>query len=676
MVDLAEILQSNSLDKRELLNSMPLGEIVAELPVIFSSSNENVACKGLEVLKLICEGSREPEQAKLMVSTALYALENPSPDVHARALDLLKRFAAPLDPAFAEELRQRLDNIATPQRPAAESLLATARGAKIIFEHLQSEAEVLAELETECANLDERWRRLAGCDQALSVAKGEQRLLEPLKFAATDVARLDPSARFQSIREPDELMDLFMRGFNMHLTEAEIERVLDGVSNTPKPPDTGDYWEARLSGLSARAKRESGFLGAVALAWAFGTPPEKDQFFENLLHKRVIAVANQLGEGKKVYLLATPTHSGSWIDPRVLVERAKQIDDVDKETTLLEQVQSLLRLAPEHRDAALSAAGQVNGEYGRALRFALGSRSELYGDNIPLWVAAIRARNPLTEPYCMKVKLKARDYPSITRCLSPSSFETETAILIEEYLESRPGTHEMVALIGDMDIGNIRSPLCTEVFWARQFREVSESRESSNNYWQEDGWEHLFDPDLPIGGMAMHSLIYALNAICSDARAVSTKILIRAIYDGRIDGVMIGTTVADHYSDLLSALWLEALHEVACASPLHAEVIHCALETILAANPFIAGKPDNILLRELLLLSVKIGYGITSDTARNYLDTIEEETAAREVANELLAIQISQFPRSAKICGVNALRERIKRANRWQAWHRATSAYS
>jgi hypothetical protein len=675
MVDLADILQKDSLDKRELVNSIPAAVIVAELPLIFSSYGEDVACKGLDVLKLICEGSKEPGQARLMVSTALYAFENSSIDVHARALELLKRFALPLDTYFAEELKQRLDSIASSHRPTAEALLATTYGARKQSGgefSVEADSLNLEELIAQYNSLDEHWRSLAGCKDALDAATGKKRLIPALKFKAKDVVRLDPALPFQPIRDRDELMDLMMRGLSGQLTEAEVERVLDAVAHTPPPPD-GDYWEARLSALSARAKNsEGGFLAQVALAWAFGTQPEKDQFFEHLLHKRVVDVARQLATGRKVHLLATPTHGGFWIDARILVERARKVKDIDTNTTMLEQVQSLLCLAPDHHDQALSAAESLPGEFGCALRYALGSNKETFGENTPLWVAAIRARMPFTEPYCMKIKLKARDFQSINRCLSPADFRSEPAILIEEYLDPRPGTHEMAALIGDLDVGNIRSPLCTELFWARQFRDASENRESSNAYWQEDGWQLLYDPDQVVGGMTMHALVFALNAVCSEARSVSVKLLIRAIQDGRIDGVMLGTTIADHYSDILSTLWVGGLHEVAKHSPLHAQVVHHALEIILGQIATPDENPDSVLLRELLKLSIKIDFGIASDTARNYLDALGGADTAKDLAKELLDYPIDEDSGFSREAGLIALQERIKRATRWQAWHNAT----
>lgn len=677
MDDLSDILRNEALEIRELVGSLNQMAIVAELPLLFSTEDAALVLKGLDVLVLFCESTRDPKQAKLIVSTALYALENESAEVHARTLAVLKRFACPLDAAFAEELRQRLDQIHSSQRPLAEALIATTgsgvqrSGASIESDSTDGASDSLEELLKQYNKIDERWRNLAGCVNALEVARGDAPVVEASQFGAADVVRLDPNGRFQSIREQDELVDLFMHGFEVQLLEHEVERLLDGTARIAPPVD-GDYWEARLAALRVRAKQKCNYIGTLGLAWAFAINPEQDQYIESLIHKRVNAVAADLANHRAVFLLATPTHSGLWIDARILVDRANNIADIDNATTVIEQVQALLRLAPDHRDEALSKAQHLKGEFGSALRYALGSETESFGTNVPVWVAAIRARVPLTEPYCMLAKLTAREHQQIARCLSPESFETETAKLLRQYIDSQTASHEMVALIGDMDIGNIKSPLCTEVYWARQFRAASESRDSGSNYWQEDRWEQLFESDTPIGGMALHSLIYGLAVASPEARMVAINALTKIIFDGRVDGRMVATILGDHFSDLNTKLWLDALHAISRVSALHAHVVHVALEMLLSMAPIPDTNPQVVILDALCEISRRINLGITSDTARNYLHALKDGGTAEKLAQDLLQISSSDDGENAKSAGLIALKERIKRATRWQDWHSAT----
>ena len=63
---------------------------------------------------------------------------------------------------------------------------------------------------------------------------------------------------------------------------------------------------------------------------------------------------------------------------------------------LSDQILALLRLAPDHRAEALEAARNIAGEWGAALRYALGG-SEPIGKTAALWIAAARARAPFED---------------------------------------------------------------------------------------------------------------------------------------------------------------------------------------------------------------------------------------------------------------------------------------
>src|SRR5581483_3581534 len=140
-------------------------------------------------------------------------------------------------------------------------------------------------------------------------------------------------------------------------------------------------------------------LCALAVFWLTGeappAPPARKGGKEarsvlDFLSARVQEIAARAREGEARPLLAAPTHRGGWIDPVVRVERARACPDADR----LDQVQALLRLAPENRAAALRKAGKLPGELGAALRHALGTKESAVGPTAALWVAAARARDP------------------------------------------------------------------------------------------------------------------------------------------------------------------------------------------------------------------------------------------------------------------------------------------
>src|SRR5262249_7226080 len=63
-------------------------------------------------------------------------------------------------------------------------------------------------------------------------------------------------------------------------------------------------------------------------------------------------------------LLAAPTHRRGWIDPRELVRRLKETQSERLNLRKADLIQSLLRLAPDHRNAALAQAADIPGPCG------------------------------------------------------------------------------------------------------------------------------------------------------------------------------------------------------------------------------------------------------------------------------------------------------------------------
>ena len=70
------------------------------------------------------------------------------------------------------------------------------------------------------------------------------------------------------------------------------------------------------------------------------------------------------------------------------------LPDWQRYPDLCDIIQALLRLAPDGRMEALQRAGDLPGEAGAALRYALGANDVEIGPTLPLWVAAARARAP------------------------------------------------------------------------------------------------------------------------------------------------------------------------------------------------------------------------------------------------------------------------------------------
>ena len=139
-------------------------------------------------------------------------------------------------------------------------------------------------------------------------------------------------------------------------------------------------------------------LHDVCLAWA-GTRPE-NVAVEADDPTAVIALRNQsiieaILSGEERIQYSAPTHAGCWIDPVTVVERSLAAVDANapKSLGLADQCLALLRLAPDNRRQALTAASGLEGDWGLAVRYALGDDGPLC--RTPgLAVAAARSRAP------------------------------------------------------------------------------------------------------------------------------------------------------------------------------------------------------------------------------------------------------------------------------------------
>ena len=164
----------------------------------------------------------------------------------------------------------------------------------------------------------------------------------------------------------------------------KLEWVLDGVSRlcATRPPD----FERLTAPLRKRAEH---FLGryrracfaayavrpafcGLARAWLGGEPPAPDTTrapgLAGFLGARVYEIAVRAAARNARPLLAAPTHPGGSLDPEALVARMDAVDEPDP----LDLIQALLRLDGRGRAAALESARRLQGEAGRAVRYAPG----------------------------------------------------------------------------------------------------------------------------------------------------------------------------------------------------------------------------------------------------------------------------------------------------------------
>ena len=111
---------------------------------------------------------------------------------------------------------------------------------------------------------------------------------------------------------------------------------------------------------------------------------------------RLTALAQRVVKRIAAPLLAAPTHRGGWIDPLVWVERWRRLIELKVDVPEVELSQSLLRLAPDGRPAALERAREIECPLCEVIVWVLGGTVDAAAaKRTPaVWIAASRCRDP------------------------------------------------------------------------------------------------------------------------------------------------------------------------------------------------------------------------------------------------------------------------------------------
>ena len=676
--------------------------------------------------------ARAPGTAPQAAHAAVSALAHTAPEVQAAALAVITRLADARDAALVERLRSAVDHLAPSNQAELSAWLAkatTAAGPAIAGVGAAGGAAVeLADLIHRARAVGEPWRRLAGIDAALAalsdgVAGVAAIALNPLAVPRL-VRPLAPIVRLE------ELVDGALAAIEGGRPADELERVVDGIARLCRlrPPD----FEALAAPLRRRAidrVTEAGkgtsmtgsawpFVGqsslvdlmALVVVW-LESPGEREVRWEGesldwrqliavsvralpanmtspvlFLSTRLKLLAQRVSRGRAIPLLSTPTHLGGFIDPRVLVQRALAGTDL---TDAFDQILALHRLAPEHRAEALADAGPVAGEFGAALRHALGG-DEAIGPTAALWFAAARARSPLGDDALVEARHPGGG-PNAAQAarysIDPPGFPRPGRITYGALFGDARGcvgiapslpfpvplgqlatVCQLTAADGDTSKGWASTlwPLSRAPILAREAQRVSLFIDSEGAYWHGD-WEPLFDADEPLG--VPGAMLVALGlAVRHPARAkLAEDALVAAIDDGRLDGEMLGAAMAAvlGWGALTVSRWTRALSEVARLSALHLAVVRDALERALGDA---APAPRTVLaLVELLReWSAASGEPVTHAATRAWLAAIDGGGKVATLARVLLAAPAKDPAAHRREAAARALEQRVERAQRWQ----------
>lgn len=334
--------------------SVSPAHVLDAMPPVFYAKEKSTLLKGIRLLQE-CVKAQPPLQREAL-RFLVPALENGSVEVQEIALSFLARQLNGSDPGLLELVKA----VAPGAAPSVREKIATLCG---------EQAAGTADASTDSA-------------------------------PQPKIGKLAPS-----ITTVEELVRAFSGVIENEGPPEEIERVLDAVSRLcGEPPADFDRLTSPLRKRSESfitrygSNYFSGFavrpvLCGLVRAWlgreAPAQPSRRAPGLAGFLAERVRELASRVALANPNPLLATPSEPDGTIDPMVLVKRMTASSEIG----MLDAIQSLLRLNENGRAEALSAAKDIKGEPGEAIRYALGSANGQIGATAALWIAASRARN-------------------------------------------------------------------------------------------------------------------------------------------------------------------------------------------------------------------------------------------------------------------------------------------
>jgi hypothetical protein len=727
----------SALSKVDRAKRLAAGALIDRIsPALTARSKGAVS----SALKLLADAAnRDPALKRRAAMIAAQALTHESPDAQSEAFDLVVYCGDRGDLALVDSIRAQVDQLATSVQARVREWLGCAKAGT--QPGSSSTAPMEAELErliARASTIAPRLRELAGIDAVVAAMRAGSFDVAALGFDGTEFPRLDPAAEIQPIVDLDELIDVFSAVLENPDATDDVERVLDGVSRLcgHRPGDFNAHTSPLRKRATALLERGSSgdhygpFMGwqpaldlcGLALSWTSGEAidPDLGPRFEKrsgrlpipmcdyqkkvgkwsgtahviehsaemlFLSRRALAVARRAATGQAELLLSAPTHQGGWIDPIVLVDRIEQRTRAATTPDVYDQVQAILRLAPDRREEARRRLENVDGEFTQALRYALGGDNDAIGPTPALWISAARARAPFdndprvlarhpnlgpdagtTAKFAYRVKLKPAGEG---KTWADFRLDCEPPVLPDvpaEFATVRLHTHRHKRDPATIRWGATVWPIAREAWLAQGVATIGinldwwEARWSDRTYLQP-----LTDPDLPLKPMALLLLTLGLAAKQADEHGLATDGLIAAIDDGRIDGALFGGAMRSLLPTGLikPSRWAKTLRDAARVSPLHALIVAHAVQHALG-DELVEPLQDMLALLELLKeLLIEVGEPVSLTHMRVWLAGWKASGKTAKVVKDLLALTDSGDPSGRRGAALRALAQRIERAERW-----------
>ena len=695
--------------------------------VAAAESTFNVTTKGppkaaIGLLKKVAK--RSAHLLPQIQRSLLTAIRHPAEEIQTLAIELLSQFET-VDSKVLRDVADQLDELPPTLLSAAQELI----GDVVLANRTNPEtglAEGIENLKARIASLGSI-RRDLGLDETIHALE-KNAWPTRLDFDPMNIPVLSSVDPIEPISDLNELIDAVAHAIEHVDSADEVERILDGISRLcDQRPDDFDRRVKPLvkrieklkdsestktivtynQGVSEQSRVICAWLAKRAdlakPSWRAHNRPAADA--TNFINIRFDALRSRVIAEVAAPLLCAPTHQRGWIDPLVLIDRWRQLEESDLPIQKFELIQALLRLAPDNRPAALNESVSLKDNKARALRWALGAssgptaKSKVHPD---IWLAAARAKTPrATRPELSKVgfdkttpgaqapatyswlatvdegagsagnyrwsKLEPTVEPSTIANRNVDVLKSQPTILLNmgsdqhrPYRTSAPWVIDWVSTIW---------PVNLDAFFAVAAQAmVSRFDEQSTNYTPSFPFlQPLFDIDRPWSPSAALAVVCAANGRDQDAKGLAVDALIEAIADGRAHTKLLGNVLAS----LAQPYWLKlnrlaaVFSEVARTSAIHAWTLMGSLDRLIAAYEELP-KDAHHVLALLLQLHVQFGVAIPPETS-TALTGLKGSSKTSKLAKSLVTLSPDEPSADCTAARMLSAEAQIARAERWSS---------
>jgi len=397
------------MDRLDKAERMDRSEFLSELPMIFQGAGIGNAKSALRLAARIAKS--ESALRAPVITAIIPALNHKDAGLQEACLKLIDQYKPELSANHVEEISRAAGFLAPSLRPKALGLI----GKQVGEESIQgSEADWQACLE-----------EAKVFPKNIQDAYGVSDLIDNGAFSPSlisedfrDLRVLHLAQPLSPIENHDALYAAIAKALETVVDATEVELIIDGISRLGR--ETSANFTQRLDPLLTRIKSggtetSRGLIqswnalghGVVDLvkAWATGTISKRNIRAKYYPHNRAAqpmiahlnALAHRVVQGTKQIRLSTPTHEGGWIDPRVWVERAKDLIASGQKVDVPDLCYSMLRLAPDFRDEVAIQIDELPNPWRAVGRFLFGLEAcpDLSVKTHPfVWLSAARARDP------------------------------------------------------------------------------------------------------------------------------------------------------------------------------------------------------------------------------------------------------------------------------------------